>query len=383
MDKKIKLLFIHHKLVCGGAEQALFDLVSLLDKQVFDITIFVEANGGEWEEKFRELGIRVETEEICQKKSRSPFVKLSNWAKRKRIARCKAHGGRGMLDVCYPDEHFDLIIAYHSGWNQNKCFRKGSRIIKYIHGDVGTLPDYRTDIERILPAIPEFDCCICVSEVAKQSFMKMTGRTENVYALFNPLNSDHVQALAEEPLDLGSDVPTICAVGRLSHEKGFDRLIKIHKRLLDKGYVHKLVIVGDGPERANLENAIRATGTQESVHLAGYQSNPYPYMKNSHFVVCSSYSEGLSMIAIEALVLGIPVVSAVPSIGELLGDELCGLVTENDDDSLEAGIEKVLADEAFYQQLKAGAQRRSAFFDGRRMVSKVEKLYIDLANKRG
>ncbi len=59
----------------------------------------------------------------------------------------------------------------------------------------------------------------------------------------------------------------------------------------------------------------------------------------------------------------------------------CGLITENDNASLEAGIRKMLTDEEFYRQAKAGAERRSAFFDGKRMVKEVEDMFLDLVGK--
>ena len=78
----------------------------------------------------------------------------------------------------------------------------------------------------------------------------------------------------------------------------------------------------------------------------------------------------------EALCLGTPIVAAVPSVGEVFGDEKCGLITENDTPSLEAGIKKALTDEAFYAEMKAAALRRSAYFDGKRMVSEVEDMFL-------
>jgi glycosyltransferase involved in cell wall biosynthesis len=124
---------------------------------------------------------------------------------------------------------------------------------------------------------------------------------------------------------------------------------------------------------------VNATETQDSVILAGYQSNPYPYMKQSKFLVSSSFTEGLPVISMEAMCLGIPMVSAVPSIGETFGEEMCGIVTENDNRSLEAGIRKMLTDENFYAEAKAGAMRRSRFFDGARMVKEVEDMLLQLA----
>ena len=112
--------------------------------------------------------------------------------------------------------------------------------------------------------------------------------------------------------------------------------------------------------------------------FAGYQSNPYPYMARSRFLVNSSFTEGLPVIAMEALCLGIPVVSTMPSVGEAFGGEECGLITENSVPALEAGVRKMLTDEGYYTKLKAGAEKRSAFFDGKRMVREVEEMFLSL-----
>ena len=77
----------------------------------------------------------------------------------------------------------------------------------------------------------------------------------------------------------------------------------------------------------------------------------------------------------------IPVVSSAPSVGELFGTEVCGIVTDSDDESLKAGIRQMFTDEAFYQQAKSGAQKRSSFFDGKRMVRKIEDEFITLVNQ--
>ena len=141
------------------------------------------------------------------------------------------------------------------------------------------------------------------------------------------------------------------------------------------------MIVGDGPDREYLERLIRAMDLEESVILAGYQSNPYPYMKKSRFLVISSYTEGLPVISMEALSLGVPVVSTIPSIGEVFGEEICGIVAENNNASLEEAIRQMLTDEALYEQAKAGAERRSGFFDGKRMVQEIENLFLELAGE--
>lgn len=375
--EKIRLVFVHHRLVCGGAENALFDLVNLLDKEKFDITVFAQRNDGIWDEKFRNAGIRVIYDYSCRKATWNPVVKAGNIVKKLKTAKAYQNGGAGLLDVCIP-EGADIVVSYNVWENEELVFARNAKTVKYIHGDPGTNPDYRNEAIHHKELLSRFDRIICVSRSAWQAFREISGLAEGVELHYNPMNSDQVRQKAQEPVDFPEDVPVICAVGRLSREKAYERLLVIHRRLLDQGVRHKLMIVGDGPDREYLDRLIRAMDLQDSVMMTGYQSNPYPYMRKSRFLVISSYTEGLPVISMEALSLGVPVVSTIPSIGEVFGGETCGIVSENDNASLEKAIFRMLTDEAFYAEAKAGAEKRSSFFDGKRMVQEIEDLFLDL-----
>lgn len=378
--EKIRIVFVHHRLVCGGAENALFDLIGLLDKEKFDITVFAQRNDGIWDEKFRNAGIRVVYDYSCRKATWNPIVKAGNIVKKLKTAKAYQAGGAGLLDVCIP-EGADIVVSYNVWENEELVFAKNAKTVKYIHGDPGTNPDYRNEAMEHKDLLSRFDRIICVSQSAWKAFREISGLTDGVELHYNPMNSDIVRKKAEESVDFPEDVPVICAVGRLSREKAYERLIVIHRRLLEQGVRHKLMIVGDGPDREYLERLIRAMDLQNSVILAGYQSNPYPYMKKSRFLVISSYTEGLPVISMEALSLGVPVVATIPSIGEAFGEEICGIVSENDNTSLETAIYRMLTDESFYRQTREGAERRSGFFDGKRMVKEIEELFQELAGK--
>lgn len=372
---KIKVIFIQDRLVCGGAEQALFDLARLLDKEKFDVTILALKPGGPWDQKFRDAGIRLIYDYFCRKPTRNPIKKLRNISKKLQMDAAYRQNGEGLLDVILPEKP-DIIVSY-STWDHIRCgFAQGAKSVKYLHGNMGTNPAFRELILRDRELLPRYHRIVAVSQGAMDSFVEATGISRNVEFHFNPMDSDEVRRKAEEPVDLPMDKPIICAVGRLAAEKGFERLIVIHKRLVESGVDHRLVIVGDGEDRDYIRRIVRAMDAEDSVILAGYQSNPYPYMKNSKFVVCSSFTEGLPVIAMEALCLGIPLVAAVPAVGEAFGEETCGLITENDNASLMEGIRKMLTEEDYYRMLKQGAERRSAFFDGSRMVGEVEDMFL-------
>lgn len=374
--KKIKIVFVHHELVFGGAEKALLDLLTMMDTTKFDITVFAQRDTGPWNGRFSEAGIRVIYDYSCRKATVNPVTKMGNIIKKIRTYQAYKRGGEGLLDICCPNA--DIVVSYSAWENEKLVFAKNAKTVKYIHGDVATNDHFRTQALSPKEILERFDRIVCVSDAAFKSFKALIGLEKGVEMHFNPLNSDMVFRLAEQEVDLPTEVPLMCAVGRLSAEKGFERLICIHRRLLDQGIVHKLVIVGDGMDRDYIKRTIQATETENSVILAGYQDNPYPYMKQSKFLVSSSFTEGLPVIAMEALCLGVPIVAPVPSVGEVFGDEICGLITENDNASLEAGIRRMLTDEAFYAQAKAGAEKRSAFFEGKRMVKEIEDMFLQM-----
>lgn len=366
-----KLLFIHHRLVCGGAENALFNLLTSLDKTKYDISVFVLHSGGEWEQRFRDAGIR-----ILHSYSRLvPGRRLRNFVLRKRIEHARKRGGMGLIPLAVA-EKFDLAVVYHI----TKQFTgvgilDDCRKVWFIHAHATQTAFMRDMITGSLPALRQYDRVVCVSEDVRRSFVELTGETEKTCVCYNVIDDALIRRGSREAVEEKLPKPYICAVGRLSREKGFERLIRIHKRLRDEGLQHGLVIVGDGPDMQPLKELIRTLGAEDSVVLTGYRSNPYPYIQNSLFTVCSSYSEGLHIASMESLCLGVPVVAAVEPVRELFGGVCCGIITENDDESLAVGIRKMLTDPAFYEKALQGAMERGSAFTAGALAAEVESVF--------
>lgn len=110
---------------------------------------------------------------------------------------------------------------------------------------------------------------------------------------------------------------TFFSAGRLSPEKNHSRLIDAFGIVHEKNPQTRLVIAGDGPLRAELQSQIARMGLRESVKLVGHTSNPYRLMSNSDVFVLSSDYEGQPMVLLEALVLGLPVITT--SFGSVKG----------------------------------------------------------------
>lgn len=124
----------------------------------------------------------------------------------------------------------------------------------------------------------------------------------------------------------------IGAVGRLSCEKGFDRLIAAVDSLLKDGHQLELCIVGDGDERSHLDRQIATLGRQGRIRLVGFQSDTIEWYHAMDVYVLSSLREGLPNVLLEAMALKVPVVATrIAGVPTLVRDGENGLLVEPDD----------------------------------------------------
>ncbi|GLS92619.1 hypothetical protein GCM10007916_36910 [Psychromonas marina] len=122
----------------------------------------------------------------------------------------------------------------------------------------------------------------------------------------NPCDIERVKFLSEQKVEVLEE-PYILGVGRLTKQKRFDLLIKAYHKAKVKNY--KLVILGEGNQRGELEKLISELKLADSVIMPGFVNNPYPWYKNAKLFVLSSDFEGFVNVITEALACGTPVVS--------------------------------------------------------------------------
>ncbi len=168
---------------------------------------------------------------------------------------------------------------------------------------------------------PRFDRVICQSEAMRSELELEFGLPDDrAVVIPNPVDIVRIQALAAttatEAAGYGewesSGAIRLVAAGRLSHEKGFDLLLRALAQLRDARF--QLVLLGDGPLRAELEALARELGIGARVHFAGFVQNPYAVFARAHAFVLSSRFEGFPNAVLEALASGTPVI-ATPAIG--------------------------------------------------------------------
>lgn len=375
---KKKILFITNAFTCGGIENALYDLIQSLNRDIFDITIFALYKGQVWDEKFINTGVRIVFATPVLRNPYNPFERIKIHNDYKRLAVSRKNQGDKLLDIFFK-ESFDLIICYHGYSDVAACFSLGgkAKTIEYVHCAVDTNLAIRKQVLENAKAIRKCDRLVCVSKIAKEQIDVLLGVEKKSIVAHNTICYDRVKRMSLEK-DIEICAPYICAIGNFGKGKGFPMLVNIMGELYRNGISTKLVIIGDGPDMENVKKAIHENQLEESVILTGYRANPYPILKNAQYMVISSFNEGMPVVAMESLCLGVPVISAYPSVCELFGEEKCGVISESTEEGLYTTLKSVLHDEVLYSQLRQGAQRRSEYYKNGGDLKRIEQVYLDL-----
>lgn len=190
--------------------------------------------------------------------------------------------------------------------------------------------------------------------------------------------------------DLDSAITEFCAsgftvgsIGRLSPEKGYPRLIGAVRLLAESEPDIRLVIIGEGPQRRELEREVRRLGIGPRVFMPGYRSEAGKYMKFFSVFVISSFSEGLPMSLLEAMRAGTPIVSTrVGGIPDALGSGRAGILVDSPESAdLAACISRLKHDPALGARLTVNAESIvDRCYSSRAMALKYDGIYSSLVN---
>jgi len=202
---------------------------------------------------------------------------------------------------------------------------------------------------------------------------------ESVATIYNPILGADVGrrcAVEVEHGWLGPRVeraaPVIVGAGRLVPAKDFPNLIRA-AAIIRRDRPCRVLILGEGPARADLEALAESLGIRDAVDLPGWVDDPMPYMERADLFVLSSRNEGLGNVLVEAIGAGTPVVSTDCPNGprEILCDgELGPLVPPGDPQALAEGVVATLEDPPDRDRLREGASR---FF-----IDVVAESYLEL-----
>ncbi len=373
---KKKVLFLIESLSGGGAEKVLSVLIKHFDYSKYDVTVCPVVDVGVYTDVVKEYA----TNYAPIMSFKGNFIsKIWNRIKYKLIYSILPL--KWVYKVFIPQGN-EIEIAFCEGFATKLLAhsKSSSKKIAWIHTDLENNP-WTTEIgvfknieeERETYAV--YDKIVCVSKMVLQSFCKLYGLNDKVITIYNPIDVDDIRQKAGKKVNKGNDIVHIISVGRLVPQKGFDRLLRVIKRMHEEGNPVKLVILGNGVERNSLEDYMVCNDMETYVSIPGFSNNPYEQINQSDLFVCSSRAEGFSLVIAEAMTLGVPVVSTC-CMGpcELLQEGKCGMLVDNSEEGLYTGLNSALNNMSKLNDYVEIAQERIKVFIPQTVIGQIELL---------
>ncbi|MBW4691350.1 MAG: glycosyltransferase [Lyngbya sp. HA4199-MV5] len=187
--------------------------------------------------------------------------------------------------------------------------------------------------------------------------------------VLNPINPKRVQQLAQTKIEhlwfQKREIPVIVTAARLAKQKQLDGLLHAFAQVV-KVTPARLLILGDGPLRTDLERLSQELGVTDSVWMPGYDPNPYRYMANADVFVLASAWEGCPIALQEAMACGAAVIvtDAPGGMKDIVEYGKSGLMVQNGrSEALAEGLLKILTQPELKQHYQEQAKRRSQDFD--------------------
>lgn len=377
IQPKIKVLFRLRSLEMGGVPRVVLDLLRHLPKDKFEITLLLNLFQGELKTEIPK-DIRL----IIIAGGKEDFSKNSFVHKIQLILRrLKLDFYEKFPSVLYKrklKEKFDIEVApgyAEFEWILNSPNKK-SRKIGWFHTDVSYDKDQNRVMKRI-NLMKKFDWMVFGSHQTRQVIEDLYGVTyPNSSVIYNVIN---IQEAIEKSklLEVNYEIrPVFTSVGRLHFRKGYDALVRIHKRLLEEGFTHSIAVIGGGNEMENLQNQVKETGVEKTFKLLDTQKNPYAYIAKSDYFVLPSRSESYPLIIGEAMGLGIPIVSTnVGGIPEMIDHEIDGYLVNFDEEEIYAAMKRFLTEPELVEKVRKGAEKASEKFNAQQIYNQVSEVF--------
>ena len=323
-------------LLGGGAEKVLIDILKLLPKNKYNITLILLYKKGIYIDnipkniKVKYIFGNISNKFIC-KFIDDIFIKYFS----------------GFIYKYFIKDTYDIEISFLEGATTKilaASNNKKSKKIAWIHTDMDKFRwssrFYKSEQEEE-NVYKKYDKLIFVSKNAQENFFERFKINVSSEVIYNPIIVHEIESKANIN-NVKYDELSIVALGRLVKVKGFDRLIQAHSNIKSK-FKHKLIIIGDGPEKENLISLCYELNVEDSVEFKGFKKNPYPYIKAGDIYVCSSFTEGYQLAMVEAIILEKPIISTnIPGPKEILENGKYGVLCENSQEGLEKALYNVL-----------------------------------------
>ena len=282
------------------------------------------------------------------------------------------------------NKKYDIEFAAIHGFRDeilNSPLKNSNKIV-WIHNDLRKTHFHNYTDEEIRKFFG-FDKILVISEQIKADFENLAQNEDEksrIVRIYNPLDTNEILNKANVNWESTQDpAPVFISVGTVFPQKGFDRLLKVHQRLLHEGFPHLVKIVGDGYDFENIKNLISELQITETVEMTGFTDNPYPAVKNADFYILSSRYEGFPTVLFEAVTLKKNIIATeVSGVREILENGKLGLIVENSEEGIYEGMKKALTHPESFDAYAETLKTYSMPFNLENSVNSIVQIIDDL-----
>lgn len=371
-----KILFGITGLTIGGAERVLVDLVNKLSSD-YDITIFTIYPKGELE---KELNKNVKLKSLYNK----PYKELSKIGQ-KLIAPLKVLLFKNSIYNKKIKDNYAEEIAFLEGPITRLFSVKNERAkkIAWIHNDISKVfgQGIKSKIKKHLDSkiYEKYNDLVFVSKDNLEKFNKtytnLNVSKEHKKVIYNYIDKERIIKKSNENIDIPFDENSInfVTVSRLVYQKGIDRLIKVHKKLIESGYRHNFYVIGNGPEKEKLERLIKENNVEKTFHLLGQKENPYPYIRKANYFCLLSRFEGYGMVLEEAKILEKKIIITDTAAREAVEGYSNKIILENTEEGIYNGLLDVLENNKQEGKTRENEEKKEQY-DNSSIIEEVKEL---------
>ncbi len=293
---KLRILFLLPSLEMGGAERVICHLLTALPRSQFELHLAVMNGSGPLRKTI--------PADVCVHDLKTPRVSRAMFAVLRLLWKLRP------ARVVATGSHLNILTSLLRPLFPPQCrlLIRESAPVTFLGQSPGGVMKHLARVSYRLA-----DTVIAQSVAGTRELrgpLRLPG--SRVTHIYNPVPFEQIEATAgaaECPFPEGMAGPHILSAARLDPVKGLDRLIEAFRSFSQRRPTARLWIVGEGTERPKLERLIQSLGLQDRVQLAGFDANPWRWMRHADLFVLCSHVESLPNSLLEAIACRCPVVT--------------------------------------------------------------------------
>lgn len=352
----------------GGAEKFVLSLCQNHSKTRFEIIVCVLFGGGIISNEIAQMGYELAVMNMKNGFDIKKALRIVRFLRRKKAAIVNIHGQNPLGKLCSILSGAQVVIHTDHGTTLGSPVKRRSRVVLS---------------NRLLT--PFIDHFIAISKGMKKSLqMREKIPEKKISLIYNGVDVNHISKISVDKhklrrsLGIPSSVPIVGTIGRLAPEKMYPFLLQSLSDLKKQDVRFTCLIVGDGPDRENLQFLVKQMNLQKDIHFLGMRKDAIQLLDLMDVFLLSSGGEAFSITILEAMAKGKPIVAFdVEGVDEAVVNGQTGfLVPFGDVYGFAKKTKTLLQNPELANHMGHSAfKRASAFFNLKKNIQKLESLY--------